>query len=162
MSGRFGIEMAGCACRANVMNEFADKEEKRVAGSRREQGGPPVRGVEAFRRNRKEGYAQKRSSRKTDQCTKRLVLPAQRRDDGSTGQRENVGRYGLPEWTDHSRACQSRRRGMFFAAMLSLDGDVNEFVVPAEQLAIRVRALWLVRHHGDHRRKFSDAHLPDM
>ena len=51
---------------------------------------------------------------------------------------------------------------MFFAAMLCLDGDVNKFVVLAEQLAIGVRAFWLMRHDGDHRRKFSNSHLPDM
>src|ERR687891_563263 len=104
MSGRFGIEMAGCACRANVMNEFADKEEKRVAGSRREQGGPPIRGVQAFRRNRNERYSQKRSSRQTDQCTKRFVLQTQRRADGATGQSERISCNDLPEWTDHSGA----------------------------------------------------------
>ena len=57
------------------------------------------------------------------------------------------------------RACQ---RFVFFAAMLRLDSDMNEFVVFAEQLAIGIRALWLVRHDRDHRRKFSDAHLPNM
>jgi hypothetical protein len=51
---------------------------------------------------------------------------------------------------------------VFFAAMLRLDRDVNEFVVFAEQLAIGVRALWLVRHDRDHRSKFSDTHLPNV
>ena len=46
--------------------------------------------------------------------------------------------------------------------MLRLDGDMNEFVVFAEQLAIGIRALWLVRHDRDHRRKFPDTHLPNM
>src|SRR5438093_1102235 len=109
--------MAGCTCRTNVMNVFADKEEKRVSGSRREQRAPPISGAEAFRRNCKERYSQKRSSRQTDQCTKRFVRQSQRRADGSTGQRKNISRNDLPEWTDHSRACW---RCVFFAAMLRL------------------------------------------
>ena len=141
------------------MNVSADKEEKCVSGSRREYRGPPISGIQAFRRNRKERYSKKRSSRQTDQRTKRFVFQAQRCADGSTGQGENVSRNDLPERTDHSGACQ---RFMFFAAMLRLDGDVNEFVVLAEQLAIGIRALWLVRYDRDHSRKFSDAHLPNM
>jgi hypothetical protein len=54
------------------------------------------------------------------------------------------------------------QRCVFFAAMLRLDGDVNEFVVFAEQVAIGIRALWLMRHDRDHRSKFSDADLPNV
>jgi hypothetical protein len=141
------------------MNVFADEKEKCVSGSRREDRRPPIGDAQAFRRNRKERYSQKRAGRQTDQRTKRLMLQAQRCADGSTREGENISRNDLPEWTDHLRACQ---RLVFFAAMLRLDGDVNEFVVFAEQLAIRIRALWLMRHDRDHRRKFSNAHLPNV
>lgn len=142
-----------------MMNVFADKEEKGVSGSRREDRRPPISGAQAFRRNRKERYSQERAGRQTDQRTKRLMLQAQRCADGSTGQGENISGDDLPEWTDHSRACQ---RCVFFAAMLRLDRDVDEFVVLAEQIAIGIRAFWLVRYDRDHRRKFSDTDLPNM
>src|SRR4030095_9771256 len=106
VSGCICIEMAGCACRTNVMDVSADKEEKRVSGSRRKHRRPPISGAQAFRRNRKERYSQKRSSRQTDQRTKRFVLQAERRTDGYADQGENTSGKDLPEWTDHSRACQ--------------------------------------------------------
>ena len=74
MPGRICIEMARCACGTNMVNVFADEEEKRVSGSRRQSRRPPISGVQAFRCNRKERYSQKRSGRQTDQRTKRLVL----------------------------------------------------------------------------------------
>src|SRR5689334_10268961 len=51
---------------------------------------------------------------------------------------------------------------MIFAAMLRLDGDVNQFVVSAKQRAIGIAALWFVRDDRDHRRIFPDADLPDV
>jgi len=51
---------------------------------------------------------------------------------------------------------------MIFAAVLRFNGDVNQFVVFSQQRPIRIAALRFVRHHGNHRRIFSGADLPDM
>ena len=53
-------------------------------------------------------------------------------------------------------------RFVIFAAMLRLDGNVNQFIVLAEQLAIGIRTLWLMRHDGNHSCKLFDADLPDV
>ena len=51
---------------------------------------------------------------------------------------------------------------MIFAAMLRLNGDVNQFVMSSQQRPIGIAAFRFVRHDGDHRGIFSDADLPDV
>jgi len=46
--------------------------------------------------------------------------------------------------------------------MLRLDSDVNQLMMLAEQLTIKIRTPQLVRADGNHGRKFSSADLPDV
>ncbi len=141
------------------MDMFADEEKQRISSGQPQYDTPPRTGAQTFGQDGKERDAQKGSGCETNQRTKRLVLEAQRSADRSTGKRENIRRDDLPECVGHSGP---RERFVIFAAVLRLDGDVNQFVVPLEQRPIGIAALWLVRHHRDHCRKFSDADLPDV
>src|SRR6266478_4557804 len=156
------VEMTGRASRANVMNMFTEKEEKRVASSQRQEHRPPRTATQTFRQNCKDCCTEKRSGCETDQRTEWLVRQLQRRTDPSTDKGESIRRDNLPERVNHLGACASRRRGMIFPAMLCLDGNVNQFVVAAKQRSIGIAALWLVRDNRNHCRIFSDADLPDM
>ncbi len=62
------------------------------------------------------------------------------------GETKNRQQRGMVEYFNRLlRARDSRRRGMIFAAVLRLDGDVDQFVVSAEQRSIGIAALRLVR-----------------
>src|SRR5204863_5103904 len=97
MFGRIGIEMAGRARRADMMEIFADKEKKRIACGHRQEDCPPWTGAQAFRQNRKEGDAEKSSSREADQRAQLLVRQAEGRADASTGQGKDISRNDLPK-----------------------------------------------------------------
>src|SRR4029434_8703153 len=118
-----GVEMAGSASRANMMNMFTDEEKQQVSGGRRSDNWPNAAVTQTFRQNCEQRYTQQRSCGETNQCAKRLVLQMQRGADSSTGKGENVSGGDLPECVDHSGAC----RCVVFAAMLRLNGDVNQF-----------------------------------
>ena len=145
MPRRVCVKMTGRARRTNMMNMFADEKEEGVSGSQRQEHRPPGRRTQTFRQNRKDCYTKKRSGSETDQRAKRFVRELQRRANPSAHKRENVSRDDLPERIGHSRARASCRRGMIFAAVLRLDGNVNQFVVAAQQRSIRIATLWLVR-----------------
>src|SRR5216117_1155765 len=145
-----------------MVDMFTDKKEQRVSSSYRQQHCPPRRGPETFRQNRKDCYPEKRSSRETDQCAKLLMRQLQRCTNPSPGNGESISCNDLPESGDHLGAGASPRRGMIFAAKMRLDGNVNQFVITAEQCSIGITALRFVRHDRNHGRIFSDADLPDV
>src|SRR2546430_4652496 len=157
-----GVEMARGAGRANMVDMFTDKKEQRVSSSYRQQHCPPRRGPETFRQNRKDCYPEKRSSRETDQCAKLLMRQLQRCTNPSPGNGESISCNDLPESGDHLGAGASPRRGVIFAAKMRLDGNVNQFVITAEQFSIGITALRFVRHDRNHGRIFSVAELPDV
>src|SRR5881398_2990702 len=147
-----GVEMARGAGRANMVDMFTDKKEQRVSSSYRQQHCPPRRGPETFRQNRKDCYPEKRSSRETDQCAKLLMRQLQRCTNPSPGNGESISCNDLPESGDHLGAGGSPRRVMIVAAKVRLDGNVNQFVITAEQCSIGITALRFVRHDRNHGR----------
>src|SRR5881396_558490 len=138
MPCRIRVKVAGGASGANMMNMFADEEKQRISSGQPQYDTPPRTGAQTFGQDGKERDAQKRSGCETNQRTKRLVLEAQRSADRSTGKRENIRRDDLPDYGCHSGPRESRRRGMIFAAKMCLDGNVNQFVVSAEQRSIGI------------------------
>ena len=142
-----------------MMEMFADEIEQRVSDHCCQCDWPHTAVGQTFRHDCEERDAQKCSSGETNQRAKRLVRQLQRRADPSTGKGESISSDNLPERVNHLGA---RARCVIFAAVVRLDSNVNEFIAPAEQRSICVRALRLMRHHRDHGRKFSDADLPNV
>jgi hypothetical protein len=62
------------------------------------------------------------------------------------GETKNRQQRGMVEYFNRLlRARASRRCGMIFAAVLRLDGDVDQFVMSLEQRSIGIAAFWLMR-----------------
>ncbi len=77
MSGGICVEMTGGTSGANVMDIFADEEEQRISGSRRQDDGPPITVAQAFRQNGEERHAQECAGGQTDQRAKRFMRQSQ-------------------------------------------------------------------------------------
>jgi hypothetical protein len=77
MPRRIGVEMAGSASGANMMDVFADKEKKDVPSGSRRDYWPYTAVIQTFGQNCKERYAQQCSSCEADQRAKSFVFQPQ-------------------------------------------------------------------------------------
>src|ERR1043166_9466296 len=110
MFGRIGVEMAGRACRADMMEMFADKEKKRITCGHRQEECPPWTGAQAFRQNRKEGDAEKSSGGEADDRAQLFERQAKGRADASTGKGKDISGNNLPKLVSHLMAGHSHLR----------------------------------------------------
>ena len=88
-------------------------------------------------------------------------MPASRRDAtaDSGAMLRTLGHLWPYIWPADRRDLKDR---VIFATVLGLNRQVHELMVFAQTFPIIIRCLQFVRDDGNHCRKFSSAHLPDM